>query len=118
MVITGGFRLSSDIAKALAMGANAVAIGTAARMAIACQQYRICQTGKCPVGVATQDELLESRLKIEKSAKRLENYLAVLNSELKTFARITGHNNIHDINIDDIATTNQEIANYTNIEHV
>lgn len=118
LVITGGFRLSSDIAKALAMGANAVAIGTAAMMAIACQQYRICQTGKCPVGVATQDELLESRLKIEKSAKRLENYLAVLNSELKTFARITGHNNIHDINIDDIATTNQEIANYTNIEHV
>lgn len=118
LVITGGFRLSSDVAKALAMGADAVAIGTAAMMAIACQQYRICQTGKCPVGVATQDNTLESRLKIDKSAERLTNYLTALNDELKTFSRITGHYNIHDISLDDIATTNKEISDYTNIDHV
>lgn len=118
LIITGGFRLSSDVAKALAMGADAVAIGTAAMMAIACQQYRICQTGKCPVGVATQDNTLESRLKIDKSAERLTNYLTALNDELKTFSRITGHYNIHDISLDDIATTNKEISDYTNIDHV
>lgn len=118
LVITGGFRLSSDIAKAIAMGANAVAIGTAAMMAIACQQYRICQTGKCPTGVATQDESLEKRLNIDISAQRLTNYLTVINNELKTFARITGHKNIHELNNHDIVTTNKEISDYTNIEHV
>lgn len=118
LVITGGLRVSSDFAKALAMGADAIAIGTAAMMAIACQQYRICQTGMCPVGVATQDENLRSRIKIEESAKRLANYFKVTNDELKTFARITSHNNIHDLNIKDIVTTNREISQYTNIEHV
>ena len=118
LVITGGLRISSDFAKALAMGADAIAIGTAAMMAIACQQYRICETGKCPVGIASQDENLRSRLKIESSATRLGNYFNAVNNELKTFARITGHKNIHDLNIHDLATTNHEISNYTNIQHV
>lgn len=118
LVITGGFRVSSDIAKALAMGATAVAIGTAAMMSIACQQYRICETGKCPVGVATQEQTLENRLKIDISSERLYNYLKVVNDELKTFARITGHNDIHDLNNNDIVTTNREISEYTNIYHV
>lgn len=118
LVITGGFRVSSDIAKALSMGATAVAIGTAAMMSIACQQYRICETGKCPVGVATQEQTLENRLKIDISSERLYNYLKVVNDELKTFARITGHNDIHDLNNNDIATTNREISEYTNIYHV
>ncbi len=55
LVITGGLRVSSDFAKALAMGADAIAIASAALMSAACQQYRICETGKCPVGIATQD---------------------------------------------------------------
>lgn len=118
LVITGGFRVSSDIAKALAMGATAVAIGTAAMMSIACQQYRICETGKCPVGVATQEQTLENRLKIDISSERLYNYLKVVNDELKTFARITGHYDIHDLNNNDIVTTNREISEYTNIYHV
>ena len=118
LVITGGLRISSDFAKALAMGANAIAIGTAAMMAIACQQYRICQSGMCPVGVATQDEKLRSRLKIDKSAERLGNYFKVVNDELKTFGRITGHRDIHDLCIDDIVTTNREISEFTNIKHV
>lgn len=117
LVITGGFRLSSDIAKALAMGASAVAIGTAAMMATACQQYRICQTGKCPVGVATQDGDLEQRLDVDLSAKRLSNFLTAVNDELKTFARITGHHDVHQLNKKDIITTNREISEYTDIEH-
>ena len=118
LTITGGLRVSSDFAKALAMGANAVAIGTAAMIATACQQYKICDTGDCPVGVATQDEELRKRLKIETAAKRVENYLKVSTEELKTFARITGHNDVHDLNINDLCTINSEISDYTDIRHV
>ena len=118
LTITGGLRVSSDFAKALAMGANAIAIGTGAMIAAACQQYRICDTGDCPVGVATQDSQLRKRLKIDISAKRVENYLKVSTEELKTFARITGHNDVHDLSIDDLCTFNSEISKFTNIRHV
>lgn len=118
LIITGGLRTSADFAKALAMGADVIAIATAAMIAIACQQYRICHSGMCPVGVATQDDGLRSRLKVDMSAKRLENYLNVVNEELRTFARITGHRDIHQLNIEDIVTTNKEISEFTNIEHV
>lgn len=118
LTITGGLRVSSDFAKALAMGANAVAIGTGAMIAAACQQYKICDTGDCPVGVATQDEDLRKRLKIETAAKRVENYLKVSTEELKTFARITGHDDVHDLNINDLCTINSEISDYTDIRHV
>ena len=118
LVITGGLRTSADFAKAIAMGADAIAIATAAMIAIACQQYRICNTGKCPVGIATQDENLRKRLHIENSATRLENYFNVVNEELRTFARITGKRNIHDLSNYDIVTTNREISEYTNIKHV
>ena len=116
--ITGGLRVSSDFAKALAMGANAVAIGTGAMIAAACQQYKICDSGDCPVGVATQDDELRKRLKTETAAKRVENYLKVSTDELKTFARITGHDNVHDLNINDLCTINSEISDYTDIRHV
>lgn len=118
LVITGGLRLSSDFAKALAMGADAVAVGTGVLIAAACQQYRICHTGQCPVGVATQDPQLKERLKIDEAAKRVENYLRVSTEELKTFARITGHDDVHELNITDIATINSEISNHTDIRHV
>ena len=118
LTITGGLRVSSDFAKALAMGANAIAIGTAAMIAAACQQYKICDSGDCPVGVATQDKQLRQRLKIETASKRVENYLKVSTEELKTFARITGHENVHDLNINDLSTINSEISDYTDIGHV
>ena len=118
LTITGGLRVSSDFAKALAMGANAIAIGTAAMIATACQQYKICDTGDCPVGVATQDDELRKRLKIETASKRVENYLRVSTEELKTFARITGHSDVHDLNVNDLCTLNSEISDYTDIRHV
>ena len=118
LTITGGLRVSSDFAKALAMGANAIAIGTGAMIAAACQQYKICDTGDCPVGVATQDDELRKRLKIDVASKRVENYLKVSTEELKTFARITGHSDVHDLNINDLCTINSEISDYTDIKHV
>ena len=117
LVITGGLRVSSDFAKALAMGADAVAIASAALIAAACQQYRICGSGNCPVGIATQDEELRSRLHIEAAAQRVGNFLNVSNEELKTFARITGHTNVHDLTVGDLCTISREISEYTDIPH-
>lgn len=118
LVITGGLRVSSDFAKAIAMGADAVAVASAAMMAAACQQYRICGSGNCPVGVATQDEELRKRLNGDAAAMRVANYLNCCLAELKTFARITGHARLHDMNVNDLCTINREISDYTNIPHV
>lgn len=118
LVITGGLRVSADFAKAIAMGADAVAIASAGLIAAACQQYRICGSGNCPVGIATQDPELRSRLKEEAAAQRVGNFLTVSLKELETFARITGHKNLHDLSVDDLVTINHEISEYTNIRHV
>ncbi|MFC1580464.1 FMN-binding glutamate synthase family protein, partial [Thermodesulfobacteriota bacterium] len=118
LIITGGLRVSSDFAKALAMGADAVAIATSALIAIGCQQYRVCNTGRCPVGIATQDPALRARFNIEKAAGRLENYLKVITHELQDFARLTGKDDVHALGISDLFTTNSEISNYSDIEHV
>ncbi len=117
LVITGGLRVSSDFAKALAMGADAIAVASGALMAAGCQQYRICGSGNCPVGIATQDPALRSRLDVDKAAKRVANYLNVSLEEIKTFARITGHADIHDLNVTDLCTCSREISEYTNIQH-
>ena len=117
LVITGGLRVSSDFAKALAMGADAVAVASAAMVAAACQQYRICGTGMCPVGVATQEPASRERLHMDAAAGRVANYLRCSAEELKTFARITGHEDIHELSVDDLCTISREISEYTNIEH-
>lgn len=117
LVITGGLRISADVAKALAMGADAVAVASAALIAAACQQYKICGSGNCPVGIATQNPELRERLKVEQAAQRVANYLNVTKEELKTFARITGHSNVHDLSVDDLVTVNREISEFTNIPH-
>lgn len=117
LVITGGLRVSSDIAKAIAMGADAVAVATAGLMAAACQQYRICGSGKCPVGIATQDETLRARLKGDAAAQRVANFLNCTKRELETFARITGHRDIHDLSVEDLCTISREISEFTDISH-
>lgn len=118
LIITGGLRTSEDFVKALALGADAIAIASSAMMAIGCQQYRICHNGKCPMGIATQDPELRKRFDIEKGAKRLENYLRVTLEEMKTFARICGHENLHDFSMDDLVTTNHDLCEYAKIPHV
>ncbi len=118
LIITGGLRVSSDFAKALALGADAIAIGTAALVACGCQQYRLCSTGNCPVGVTTQNPALRERLNPDLSAKRLENFLFVSTEELKDFARLTGNDDVHQLRITDLCTTNSEISGHTGIRHV
>ncbi|MDD1679397.1 MAG: FMN-binding glutamate synthase family protein [Methanomicrobiales archaeon] len=118
LVITGGLRISSDFAKALALGADAIAIGTAALIACGCQQHRVCHLGACPFGITTQNPELRKRLDIDRSAKGLENYLRVSTEELRQFARITGNQDVHQMDIDDLCTTNSEISQHTRIRHV
>ena len=118
LMITGGLRISSDFAKALALGADAVAISTSALIAIGCQQYRVCNTGKCPMGIATQDHDLRRRLDIDQAAQRLENFLRISTDELKDFARLTGNNDVHGLAVSNLCTTNSEISSYTTIAHV
>lgn len=118
LVITGGLRVSADFAKALAMGADAVAIASAGLIAAACQQYRICGSGYCPVGIATQNPELRARLKVDAAAARVANFLNVSRKELQTFARVTGNHSVHDLSLDNLVTTNADIAKYTQIPHV
>ncbi len=118
LVITGGLRVSADFAKALAMGADAVAIASAGLIAAACQQYRICGSGNCPVGVATQDPELRKRLNTDAAAQRVANFLNVSLDELKTFARVTGNRSVHGLSMDNLVTTDRDIAEYTGMRHV
>ena len=117
LVITGGLRTSGDFVKALAMGADAVAIASSALMALGCQRYRVCNSGKCPMGIATQDPELENRLDQEAGAIRVANYLNAVNDELRTFLRISSHTDISQLSLDDLCTVSSEIAEATGIRH-
>ena len=117
LVITGGFRTSGDCIKALAMGADAVAISSAALMALGCQRYRICNTGMCPMGIATQDPELESRLDVEAGSVRVGNYLNALANEIRSFLRVSGHSDLEELSLDDLCTVSSEIAENTGIRH-
>jgi len=116
LIITGGLRISTDFAKAIAMGADAVAIGTAALMAIGCEQYRICNTGLCPTGITTHDPLLRSRIDVMESANRLNNFLNVTKKELETITRMCGVRDIHQLDLDDLSTHHSSISVVTGIK--
>ena len=117
LIITGGLRVPSDFAKAIAMGADAVAIASAALIAAACQQYRICGTGMCPVGIATQDPKLRARLDIDKAAQRVGNFLSVSTKELQMFARVCGVTSVSALSLSNLITLDSDIAEYTGIPH-
>ena len=117
LVMTGGFRVSSDAVKAIAMGATAVAVASAAMVAAGCQQFRDCGSGRCPAGIATQDEVLRARFDAQAAAIRVRNYFMAMFEEIRTFARITGHRDIHDLTVEDLCTTSRDIADYTDIPH-
>jgi len=106
----GGLRTSADFAKCLALGADAVYIGTAAMIAINCEQYRICHTGRCPTGVTTQDPILGEQLDPGKGIERLCNFIRVSTDEMAGFARITGRRRIRDLDITDLVAFKKELA--------
>lgn len=117
LIITGGLRVSSDFAKALAMGADAIAVSNAALQAIGCLGMRACHTNNCPVGIATQKEHLRARLIIEKSAERLNNFFHATTELMKVLARAMGHNQLSDFNMNDLSTFNYDMHLLTSIPY-
>jgi glutamate synthase domain-containing protein 2 len=110
LVITGGLRTENDFVKALALGADAIAISNSALQAIGCLGMRACHTNNCPVGIATQKDHLRARLEIDKSAKQLFNYLTATVQLMKVLARACGHHHLSDFQLDDLTTWNRDIA--------
>ena len=97
---------------------DAVAVASAALMAAGCQQYRICHTGRCPMGITSQDPVLRARLDVAAASDRLARFLRVSTEELRTFARLTGKSDVHALSVSDLCTTSSEISAHTSIDHV
>lgn len=117
LVITGGLRVPEDFAKAMMLGADAVAIANSAIQAIGCLGMRACGSNFCPVGIATQKESLRSRLIIEASAAQLKNFLEASGELLRVIARACGHSSVRFFNFDDLSTVNYDIHRLTGIPY-
>ncbi len=117
LLVTGGFRTSADIAKAIAMGADGVGVATVAMIGIWCQQYRVCHKGTCPVGIATQNPDLRARFDMYKSAEMLVRLFHVYREELEDFVRILGKKDIHTLDTSDLVTISSEISEHTDVKH-
>lgn len=117
LVITGGLRVAEDFAKAMMLGADAIAVSNSAIQAIGCLGMRACSTNNCPVGIATQKESLRSRIIIDKSAKQLHNFFHATNELIKVVARSCGHSNISQFNFNDLSTLNYEMHQLTGISY-
>jgi glutamate synthase domain-containing protein 2/Na+-translocating ferredoxin:NAD+ oxidoreductase RNF subunit RnfB len=115
LIITGGIRSGADVAKSMALGADAVYIGTGAMIAMGCRACRMCYTGKCPVGVATQDPLLCERLDVDLAAMRVANYIKSMTEETKMLAQLAGHDDIRKFSPDDLRALNSDTAKITGL---
>ena len=116
LIITGGLRTESDFVKALALGADGIAIANSALQAIGCLGMRACSTNNCPVGIATQKENLRSRLIIEDSAKQLERYLKSTTDLMKILARACGYDTLSKFNVNDLTTFKKNMSKLSGVK--
>lgn len=117
LIITGGLRVPEDFAKAMMLGADAIAVSNSALQAIGCLGMRACSSNNCPVGIATQKENLRQRLIIDQSAKQLHNFFKASGELMKVIARSCGHNQLNNFNFNDLSTLNYEIHRLTGIQY-
>ena len=117
LVLTGGLRTPADFAKAMALGADGVAVSNAAIQAIGCLGMRACHTNNCPVGIATQQEHLRARLPVDEAAHRLARFFTASVELMKLLARACGHTHLKELNRDDLTTWKREIAHLTGINY-
>ena len=110
LIVTGGLRVPIDFVKAMALGADGIAISNSAMQAIGCVAARMCNTNNCPAGIATQKEDLRQKLNIEKSSKQLYNFFNASIELMQVMARACGHNDLNKLNNNDLATWQREMA--------
>ncbi len=117
LILTGGLRTESDFVKALALGADGVAIANSAMQAIGCLGMRACHTNNCPVGIATQKQHLRARLIVEASARRLQRFLQSSVHLMKVLARACGHDHLDKFSLRDLTTWKREVAYLTGVPY-
>jgi len=117
LIITGGLRTPADFAKALALGADGIALSNAAIQAIGCLGMRACHTNNCPVGIATQRKDLRARLIVKESAKRLARFFEASVKLMQVMARACGHKHLNQFNSADLTSFNRDIVDLTGIAY-
>lgn len=117
LIITGGLRTPADFAKAMALGADGVAIANAAIQAIGCLGMRACHTNNCPVGIATQKEHLRARLPVDAAAGRLARFLEAATALMQVLARACGHEHLRELSIEDLTTWKRDVAHLTGVPY-
>jgi len=114
---TGGLRTPADFAKALALGADGVAVSNAALQAIGCLGMRACHTNNCPVGIATQKPHLRARLPVDEAAERLARFFGAATELMKLLARACGHTRLDQLGRDDLVTWKREVADLVGVPY-
>lgn len=117
LIVTGGLRTAPDFVKALALGADGIALANSAIQAIGCVAARICNTNNCPSGVATQKPELRRRIDVEVSAQRLANFLTASTHLMQVLARACGHSTLNRFSRGDLATVDERMARLAGIAY-
>jgi glutamate synthase domain-containing protein 2 len=115
LIVTGGLRVPIDFVKALALGADGVALSNSAMQSIGCVAARICNTNNCPAGIATQKADLRQRLNIEKSSRQLANFFQASTELMQVMARACGHSHLNQFEKRDLATWHHDMARLSGV---